>query len=333
ENLSKYYGNKKAVNSISFKASDGEILGFLGPNGAGKTTTMNMLTGYISATSGRALINGIDVLENPIAAKRNLGYLPENPPLYLDMTVDEYLRFVYELKKCKMPRNSHLDELRELTNINDVRGRLIANLSKGYRQRVGIAGALVGNPKVLILDEPTVGLDPNQIIEIRNLLKQLGKDHTMVMSSHILSEIKAVCDRIVIINEGTIAADDTPENLTKELSGNNALLVRVEGEPQRVCEVLREIESLDEIKTMDSTEPGAHDYELTAKVPDIRRDVSALLAANNLPLLMMKTNELTLEEIFIKLTNTNAADIPKEEEESEICEEIVTDELPESEGE
>ena len=191
-NLSKHYGDKKAVDNISFKAEDGEILGFLGPNGAGKSTTMNILTGYISATSGKALINGIDILENPIKAKRELGYLPELPPLYMDMTVKEYLNFVYDLKKCKLPRNSHLKDICSLVKIEHVYKRVIKNLSKGYKQRVGLAQALIGNPKVLILDEPTVGLDPKQIIEIRTLIKKLGKNRTVILSSHILSEVQGV---------------------------------------------------------------------------------------------------------------------------------------------
>ena len=214
-NLTKQYGSKKAVDNISFTVNDGEILGFLGPNGAGKSTTMNMLTGYISSTSGEALINGINILDEPMKAKKEIGYLPELPPLYLDMTVKEYLSFVYDLKKCKIPKQAHLEEICKLVKISDVYNRVIKHLSKGYKQRVGMAQALIGNPKILILDEPTVGLDPKQILDIRNLIKRLGKKHTVILSSHILSEIQAVCDRIVIINQGVIAADDTTENLTK----------------------------------------------------------------------------------------------------------------------
>ena len=186
-NLSKHYGDKKAVDNISFKAEDGEVLGFLGPNGAGKSTTMNILTGYISCTVGKALIDGIDILENPVKAKQKIGYLPEIPPLYMDMTVKEYLYFIYDLKKCKLPKISHLKDICSLVKIDHVYNRIIKNLSKGYRQRVGLAQALVGNPKVLILDEPTVGLDPKQIIEIRTLIRKLGKNHTVILSSHILS--------------------------------------------------------------------------------------------------------------------------------------------------
>ena len=213
KNLTKSYNGNVAVDDISFTVGSGEILGFLGPNGAGKSTTMNILTGYISSTSGTAALDGIDILENPLAAKRKIGYLSEQPPVYLDMTVDEYLSFVYELKKSKLPKKAHLGEICELVKIADMRKRLIRNLSKGYRQRVGLAQALVGNPPILILDEPTVGLDPKQIIEIRSLVKKLGKNHTVILSSHILPEVQAVCDKVVIINEGKIVADGTLESL------------------------------------------------------------------------------------------------------------------------
>jgi ABC-2 type transport system ATP-binding protein len=213
KNLTKSYNGNVAVDDISFTVGSGEILGFLGPNGAGKSTTMNILTGYISSTSGTAALDGIDILENPLAAKRKIGYLPEQPPVYLDMTVDEYLSFVYELKKSKLPKKAHLGEICELVKIADMRKRLIRNLSKGYRQRVGLAQALVGNPPILILDAPTVGLDPKQIIEIRSLVKKLGKNHTVILSSHILPEVQAVCDKVVIMNEGKIVADGTLESL------------------------------------------------------------------------------------------------------------------------
>ncbi|MFR4476296.1 MAG: ABC transporter ATP-binding protein [Ruminococcus callidus] len=235
KHLTKQYGDNLAVNDISFTVEDGEILGLLGPNGAGKSTTMNMLTGYISSTSGQALINGIDILEDPIKAKAQIGYLPELPPLYLDMTVMGYLNFVYDLKKCKLPRRSHLKDVCNLCRISDVSGRVIKHLSKGYRQRVGLAQALINNPPILILDEPTVGLDPKQIIEIRTLVKKLGKKHTVILSSHILSEVQEVCDRVVIINHGQIAANDTIDNLSKAVSGVNRLVVRINGPKTRSC--------------------------------------------------------------------------------------------------
>ena len=207
ERLTKNYGSNCAVDDISFEIGAGETVGFLGPNGAGKSTTMNILTGYLSASAGRVLIDGVDILSDPIGAKKMIGYLPEQPPVYLDMTVDEYLNFNYELKGCKLPREPHLAEICDVVKISDVRKRLIKNLSKGYRQRVGVAQALIGNPPVIIFDEPTVGLDPKQIIEIRSLIRSLGKNHTVLLSTHILQEVAAVCDRIIIINKGKIVAD------------------------------------------------------------------------------------------------------------------------------
>lgn len=303
KNLTKQYGSKLAVNNASFSVNEGEILGFLGPNGAGKSTTMNILTGYISSTSGSALINGIDILENPMLAKRDIGYLPEKPPLYGDMTVKEYLRFVYELKKSKLPRESHLAEVCELVKITDVRDRLIRNLSKGYQQRVGFAQALVGNPKVLILDEPTVGLDPKQIIEIRTLIKRLGKHHTVILSSHILPEIQAVCDRIVVISGGSIVANDTAESLARNLSSDHKLAVRTEGNVEEIKKLLGTIEGMDRVYANREVEPGVWEYFLEAQDGrDIRRDVSKKLTSRSYPILMMKSNELSLEEIFLKLT-------------------------------
>lgn len=216
--LTKYYGEHLAVDHLTFSVKEGEVLGFLGPNGAGKSTTMNMLTGYLSASSGQIRINGVDLSENPLEAKRNIGYLPELPPLYMDMTVQEYLKFMYRLKKVqgKEKREEHIAAICEQVKLIDVRGRLIRHLSKGYRQRVGIAQALIGDPGILILDEPTVGLDPNQILEIRSLIEKLGKKHTVILSSHIMQEIQAVCDRILILCEGRLAAYDTKENLTRQ---------------------------------------------------------------------------------------------------------------------
>lgn len=303
KNLTKQYGSKLAVNNISFSVKEGEILGFLGPNGAGKSTTMNMLTGYISSTSGTAAINGIDVLEDPIAAKMHIGYLPEKPPVYGDMTVMEYLRFVYSLKKSKLPRESHLAEICELVKINEVKNRLIRNLSKGYQQRVGFAQALVGNPGVLILDEPTVGLDPKQIIEIRTLIKKLGKNHTVILSSHILSEIQAVCDRIVVISSGSIVANDSTDALAKNMSADHKLVLRTEGNSEEVKKLLSTIPGMDRVYVNREAEPGVYEYFLeAAQGKDLRREISKKLSSRNYPILMMKSNELSLEEIFLKLT-------------------------------
>ena len=303
KNLCKSYGSKLAVDNISFTAEDNEILGFLGPNGAGKSTTMNILTGYRSSSGGEALINGVDILEDPVAAKKNIGYLPELPPLYLDMTVMEYLNFVYDLKKCKLPRRSHLAEICSLVKITDVRKRVIRNLSKGYRQRVGLAQALVGNPRVLILDEPTVGLDPKQIIEIRTLIKKLGKNHTVILSSHILSEVQAVCDRIVVIDKGKLVANDTTENLSHSLSADHKLTVQIEGPAKEVKSLLEAIPDMMEVHVNRTIDKTVTELELNAKDgADVRREVFKRMAARNYPILLMRSSELTLEEIFLKLT-------------------------------
>ena len=273
KNLTKRYGSKTAVSNVSFTAEESEILGFLGPNGAGKSTTMNILTGYLSSTEGEAKINGIDILEEPVKAKQMIGYLPEQPPLYLDMTVMEYLKFVYGLKKCKLPINSHLK-------------------------------ALVGNPPVLILDEPTVGLDPKQIIEIRALIKKLGKNHTVILSSHILPEIQAVCDKIVIINRGKVVANDSADNLARNMSADHKLVIRCEGNPAEVKKLLSSIPDMDEVfVNREDVEEGVSEYFLNAKPgTDIRREVSKRLASRGYTLLMMKSSELTLEEVFLKIT-------------------------------
>lgn len=312
QNLSKHYGDKKAVNGISFTANDGEILGFLGPNGAGKSTTMNMLTGYISSTGGKALIDGVDILENPIKAKKNIGYLPELPPLYMDMTVKEYLNFIYDLKKCRLPRVSHLKDICGLVKIDHVYNRIIRNLSKGYRQRVGLAQALVGNPPVLILDEPTVGLDPSQIIEIRTLIKKLGKNHTVILSSHILSEVQAVCDKIIVINDGVIVADDTETALSDKLTGSHILTAQIEGEVEQVQKLVLSIEGVEVCKEVNERD-GVHEYRIESEEGvDIRRELFAKMAKADCPILELKSAELSLEDIFLKLTMGDAAAQEKE---------------------
>ena len=303
KNLTKHYGQKKAVNDLSFTVNDGEILGFLGPNGAGKSTTMNILTGYISSTEGQALINGIDILEEPTKAKKEIGYLPELPPLYLDMTVREYLNFIYDLKKCKLPRKAHLEDICALVKITDVYDRIIKNLSKGYKQRVGMAQALVGNPPILILDEPTVGLDPMQIIEIRTLIKKLGKKHTVILSSHILSEIQATCDRIIIIDHGTIVADDTTENLTKLVTNDNKLIVRIDGPKDEVEKMIKGIKGVVTVRADMEREPGIYEYDIEiTEGKDIRRELFKRVADRNWYILGMKNTELTLEDIFLRIT-------------------------------
>ncbi|MBR6717788.1 MAG: ATP-binding cassette domain-containing protein [Oscillospiraceae bacterium] len=317
-NLTKHYGDKHAVNDISFTVEDGEILGFLGPNGAGKSTTMNMLTGYISSTSGQALINGVDILEDPIKAKSFIGYLPEIPPLYVDMTVKGYLQYVYDLKKCKLPRRAHLNEVMTHTKVLDVQDRLIKNLSKGYKQRVGLAQALIGNPPVLILDEPTVGLDPKQILEIRTLIKRLGRNHTVILSSHILSEIQAVCDRIIIINHGIIAAHDTAENLSKNLSTDHRIIARIEGPRDEIVRAVRDIDGIKYCRADMEREPGVYEYEMEAEPDmDIRRDLFRVVSENGWVLLSERSAEMTLEDLFLKITMGEGIVIENPEDQAE----------------
>lgn len=308
-NLTKRYGDKLAVNDISFKVEKGEILGFLGPNGAGKSTTMNMLTGYISSTSGDVLIDGVNILDDPKKAKANIGYLPEIPPLYIDMTVEAYLGFVYDMKKCKLPRKAHLKDVCSLCKIEDVRGRIIKNLSKGYRQRVGLAQALINNPPVLILDEPTVGLDPNQIIEIRTLIKKLGKKHTVILSSHILPEIQAVCDRIIIINRGMVAADGTADEIAKNITNEHKMTLRIEGpthtadDKRLIADAIKALDGVKYVRADMEREKGIYDYDIeTDGKTDVRRALNKLCADNGWNILMLQLSDLTLEDIFLKIT-------------------------------
>lgn len=303
KHLTKRYGSHLAVDDINFTVQDGEIVGFLGPNGAGKSTTMNMLTGYISSSSGEALINDTDILDNPIKAKRDIGYLPELPPLYQEMTVMSYLSFVYDLKKCKLSRKAHLTEICNLCKIAEVKDRIIKNLSKGYRQRVGLAQALVGNPPILILDEPTVGLDPNQMLEIRTLIKRLGKRHTVILSSHILSEIQAVCDRVIIINKGKIVADGAIDTLAQSMSQNRRLKVRLDGDAAEVLQALRAIDGVAKVQQSAQQEAGLYDYELEpAGNADLRKAVNAAAQANGWNIYRMESGMLTLEDVFLKVT-------------------------------
>ncbi|HHU82728.1 MAG TPA: ATP-binding cassette domain-containing protein [Firmicutes bacterium] len=303
ENVTKRYGTHVAVNRLSFTVSRGEVLGFLGPNGAGKTTTMNIITGYISATEGRVEVGGHDILEEPLAVKKMIGYMPEFPPLYGDMTVREYLDFVTRIKKVPPEEEkTGMEKIMDLVRIGDVQDRLIRNLSKGYKQRVGLAQALVGNPPVLILDEPTIGLDPKQIIEIRTLIKELGKEHTIILSSHILPEVSVVCERVIIINKGEIVAGDTPENLAHRLSGKNRLLVRVAGPEDRIRAALANVEGVKNLIEKGSAEPGAFDFLVEAELKtDIRKPIFYAMSNEGYPILMLKPVDLTLEEIFLQI--------------------------------
>ncbi len=302
KNLTKKYGDKFALKDVSFTVEPGQVLGFLGPNGAGKSTTMNILTGYLSATDGQAIIGGHDILEEPMEAKRLIGYLPEQPPLYLDMTVKEYLEFVYELKKTTLPKQQHLKEVCDVVKITDVYGRIIKHLSKGYRQRVGLAQALIGNPDVLILDEPTVGLDPKQIIDIRNLIRGLAERHTVILSSHILPEVQAVCDRILVINKGQIVADGTPDNLSAQLSGDHKLMVRIEGPENDVAKLLSSLPNVISVKKLGKRDVGVYEYAVESRTgTDVRKEMFLRLADRRWPLLSSRSSELTLEDIFLQL--------------------------------
>lgn len=304
ENLTKCYGQHTAINQLNFTVGKGEILGFLGPNGAGKSTTMNIITGYISATSGSVKIDGLDILEEPRAAKSKIGYLPELPPLYGEMTVKEYLNFVGDIKHVSAAeKEADFEKIVDLVKINDVWNRLIKNLSKGYKQRIGLAQALIGNPQILILDEPTVGLDPKQIIEIRNLIKDLGKEHTIILSSHILPEVSAICERIIIINNGKIVASDTPENLSKSLSTSSKLLLRVAGPKEQVVNTLSKLPGVKDISAQGVKEPDTIDIMIEAERDnDLRRPIFTTLSQANYPILMMRSLDLTLEDIFLHVT-------------------------------
>lgn len=303
KNLTKRYGNMTAVDDISFTVDSGEILGFLGPNGAGKSTTMNIITGYISSTCGTVTIDGHEILDNPKEAKRKIGYLPEIPPLYVDMTVRKYLSFMFDLKKVKLPKKEHIDEVMRLVKISDVSERIIKNLSKGYRQRVGFAQALLGNPPVLILDEPTVGLDPQQIIEIRNLIKSLGKKHTVILSSHVLSEVSATCDRIIVISNGKLVADAKTEELSTSISGDQKLKLDIEGSQNEVLNALKTIPGILKVrKNRDINENvGRYIVEYQNGI-DVRRNVFRAIAGTSCAILDMQSGNETLEESFLQLT-------------------------------
>ncbi len=307
ENLTKYYGKNRAVNDISFTINDNEILGFLGPNGAGKSTTMNMITGYLPMSAGKVTINGIDISADPVKAKKDIGYLPEIPPLYPEMKVKEYLSFCAGLKRIPFgkKRRDEIDRVMELLSITDVKGKLIRNLSKGYKQRVGFAQALLGDPKFLILDEPTVGLDPNQVIEVRNIIRDLKKNHSVIFSSHILSEVSEVCDRVVIINKGDIRAIDTIENLESSLSTGLVLNIKVKGEKSTAASIIELTKGVKEM--LDITDEGSGIFsfsvQLDGDADTIRGEIMAELLRNNVNILEIYTERPNLESVFIELIN------------------------------
>lgn len=303
-NLVKKYGDHTAVDHLSFQIEKGKIYGFLGPNGAGKSTTMNMVTGYIASTEGKVMIDGHDILEEPEAAKKCIGYLPEMPPLYFDMTVLEYMKFAADLKK--IPRNQkdkQIKEVMDMVKITDMKDRLIKNLSKGYRQRVGLAQAILGYPEVIILDEPTVGLDPKQIIEIRDLIKSLKQKHTVILSSHILSEVRAVCDYVLIISHGKLVASDTPDNLERLAAGSNSLLMKVKGEKDTIRKDLETIEGVTGVEmSYDSDEELWKTKVSIQENVDIREKVFYAMAKANCPIYEMQVKRVSLEDVFLELT-------------------------------
>ena len=303
KNVTKKYGKAVAVEDISFTINDGEIVGLLGPNGAGKSTTMNILTGYIEQTSGDVTIEGYNTLKKPKKAKRQIGYMPEGVPLYTDLTVKEFVTYMAELKQInRKERKEKVQKVIEQTGLKDVENKLTKNLSRGYKQRVSMAGALVGEPKILILDEPTVGLDPKQITEIRNLIKELGKTHTVILSSHILSEVSQICNKVIIINKGKIVAIDTPENLENKVSSNNCVYVTVEDTENKIDKIKDQIKEIKDIKLVQENEDKTKEYLIEAdKNIDLRKKIFSEFAKENITIFEMKKADTTLEDAFIKL--------------------------------
>ncbi len=303
KNVTKKYGKVVAVDNISFTINDGEIVGLLGPNGAGKSTTMNMMTGFIEQTSGDIIIDGYDMLKRPKKAKREIGYMPEGVPLYTDLTVKEFVMYMAEIKRVnRKERKEKVEKIIEKTGLKDVEKKLIKNLSRGYKQRVSMAGALVGEPKILILDEPTVGLDPKQITEIRSLIKELGKTHTVILSSHILSEVSQICNKVVIINKGKIIAVDTPENLENKVNNNNLIYVTVEDKENKIEKIKEKLNDIKKIELVTNNDDGTKQYAIeTVGEKDLRKELFAEFAKENITIFEMKKADSTLEEAFMKL--------------------------------
>lgn len=306
KNLSKKYGNFVAVDNLNFKINDGEIIGLLGPNGAGKSTTMNMITGFIDATEGQILINEKDILKNSKEIKKQIGYMPENIPLYQDLTVKEFVRFMAELKYVsKKDKKNEVEETIKKVGLTDVQNKLIKNLSRGYKQRVSLAGAIVGNPKILILDEPTVGLDPKQIIEIRELIKSLGKNHTVILSSHILSEVSQICEKVIIINKGKLIAIDTPSNLENLVAEkNNNIIITVEDKEEKMKNLENKYEEISKVELLKDNEDGTKQYSVLSNGDiDLRKRLFDILPKENITIFELKKSEYTLEDAFIKIIN------------------------------
>ncbi len=305
KNVTKKYGSFSAVKNLNFEIKHGEVIGLLGPNGAGKSTTMNMLTGFIEPTEGTILINGNDIVKKSREAKKNIGYMPENVPLYLDLTVKEFVKYMAELKLVsRKEKNKQVEEIIKETGLEDVKNKLIRNLSRGYKQRVSMAGALVGKPEILILDEPTVGLDPKQIIEIRELIKKLGKEHTVIISSHILSEISQICEKVIIINKGEIVAIDTPSNLENMVNENNSIIITVEDPEDKMVNLKEKIEEISKIELMKDNQDGTKQYAVSGnKEVDLRKILFDNLPKENITIFELRKSEATLEEAFMKLIN------------------------------
>lgn len=315
KNITKKYGNFIAVNNISFKVDDGEIVGFLGPNGAGKSTTMNMIVGYIEPTNGTIIVNGYDVSKKPTKAKKEIGYMPEGVPLYYELTVKEFVNYMAELKKVqRKERKNAVEKALTETGLKEVENKLIRNISRGYKQRVSMAGALVGDPDVLILDEPTVGLDPKQITEIRNLIKSLGKKHTVILSSHILSEVSQICEKVIIINKGNIVAIDTPENLEKATQEKNIILVTVEDKKGNMKDINTIISDIKECKKVKDNEDGTQQYMIESKNGlDLRKQLFELLPKNDITIFELKKAETSLEDAFLTLIDNSTKEFKAEE--------------------
>lgn len=317
ENITKKYGTFTAVNNINFEIEEGEIVGFLGPNGAGKSTTMNMITGFIEPTSGRILVDGYDISKKPKKAKKQIGYMPEGVPLYSDLTVKEFVTYMAEIKGVdRKEKKEKVQKVLEQTGLTDVKNKLTKNLSRGYKQRVSMAGALVGEPKVIILDEPTVGLDPKQVTEIRALIKELGKEHTVILSSHILSEVSQICNRVIIINKGEIVAIDTPENLENKTVQGNSIYVTVEDPENKMETVKEKLENVQEIKLIEENEDKTKKYMITAENDvDLRKSIFETFAKEEITIFEMKKADATLEDAFMKLINSS--DTEKKDEETD----------------
>ena len=329
KNITKKYGKFKAVDDISFSVKDHEIIGFLGPNGAGKSTTMNMITGYIEPTKGKIIVNGYDISKSPKKAKRQIGYMPENVPLYNDLTVREFINYMAELKNVKRKeRKDEVNKVIEETGLQDVQKKLIKKISRGYKQRVSMAGALVGNPDILILDEPTVGLDPKQITEIRSLIKKLGKSHTVILSSHILSEVSQICEKVIIINKGKILAIDTPENLEKQTQVENSIIITVEDKNNKMEKINKKISDIKSIELVKDNNDGTKQYLIVAnKEADIRKKLFEILPKEDITIFELKQSETTLEDAFLKVINNKETEVKEAKKKEELKQKKREEEL------